>query len=97
MTDKPAAPEIPFVDDLHAAEMFADAMSGLFNFNGNLRMTLEATRVTHRANPAELNRVVIGRLVMPVGAAEKMARAILDFVEQQRRQTEPAPQSTASH
>ena len=56
-------------------------------------MTFEAARVSHVSNPGPIVRVVIGRLVMPAVAAEIMAKAILDFLEQRRGQPAPA-QST---
>ncbi len=43
-------------------------------------------RVDHSKTPGPLNRVVIGRLVMPVQAAEDMARGVLEFLERQRGQ-----------
>jgi hypothetical protein len=95
MTDKT---DSPLIDDPHAPEVFADSLVGMFHFNGNLRLTFETARAAHHTNPAPVNRVVTGRLVMPMAAAENMARGILDFVEQQRRQAAtPAAQSGGMH
>jgi hypothetical protein len=88
MTD---TPETPLIEDPRAPEIFADSLVGMFNFNGNLRLTLEAARAAHHVNPAPVARVVVGRVIMPLAAAENMARGILDFIAQQRRQAEPAP------
>jgi len=74
-------------DNPHAPDVFADTASGLFIFNGNLRLTLESVRVNHVSTPGPVSRVVIGRLVMPLAGAEAMARGILEFIEKQRAGT----------
>jgi hypothetical protein len=87
MTDMPT---LGFIDNPHAPDVFADAVSGLFHVNGMIRMTFESVRVNHATSPGPLNRVVIGRLVMPVNAAEAFARGLLQFIEQQRQPSPPA-------
>ena len=84
MTDTPPAPPINFVDNPHAPDVFADEVTGFYIFAGVLRITLESVRVDHSTSPGPLNRVVIGQLVMPVQAAENMARGVLQFLDQQR-------------
>jgi hypothetical protein len=90
-----APPPVTFVDNPHAPEVFADRAAGFLNFNGNIRIALESARVNHIATPGPVNRVIVGRLVMPIAEAEALARRLLDFIEQQRSQTPPPPsQST---
>jgi hypothetical protein len=85
MTDIPETPSgPPFLDNPHAPDVFADGLTGLFVWNGNFRLTFEALRVSHISTPGPVNRVVIGRLVLPIAAAEAMARSILDMIERQR-------------
>src|SRR5665647_1294000 len=79
MTDIPD--QMGFIDNPHAPDIFADGTTGYFLLNGNLRITFEAARVNHISCPGPINRVVIGRLVMPIEAAEATAKAILDFME----------------
>lgn len=86
---KTPTPPVSFVHDRHSPDIFADAMAGLFFFNGNLRITFESVRVDHATSPGPVDRVVIGRLVMPIAAAEYMARAVLDFVEKQKAPRPP--------
>ena len=88
----PASPPINFVDNPHAPDVFADSATGHFVFAGNLRITFETARVNHVTTPGPINRVVIGRLVMPVHAAEEMAKGILQFLDQQRGQQIQAAQ-----
>jgi hypothetical protein len=48
MTDIPASSTGPtFLDNPHAPDIFADALTGIFVLNGNFRLTLEAVRVSH--------------------------------------------------
>ena len=94
MTDTPD--RIGFIDVPLAPEVFADAATGFFILNGNLRITFEAARVNHVSSPGPVNRVVIGRLIIPAGPAEEMARGILDFLAQQRDVASPTAQGPAT-
>ncbi len=98
MTDiTPGAQTVTFLDNPHAPDVFADAAPGFFNFNGNIRITFESVRVNHATAPGPLTRVVIGRLVMPLAAAEVMAKGLLDFINQQRTQQNPPDQTATRH
>jgi len=91
MTKAPSPP-IPFIDNLSAPDIFSDGATGWLLLNGNIRITFEAVRSSYGAGPG-LNRVVIGRLVLPVDQAEQMATGLLEFIKQQRAKvstTEPA-------
>lgn len=85
--------EMEFIDAPHAQEFFADGTSGLFLANGNVRITFEAARANHTTPPAPVNRVVVGRVVMPAAAAEKLAHAILKFLEDKKNKITPSAQS----
>jgi hypothetical protein len=85
-----------FIDNPQAPDLFADAATGFFIFGGTLRIALESFKVDHTASPGPVNRVVIGRLVMPIEQAENLAKGILDFLEKQRSQPAPNAQSTQS-
>lgn len=76
MADRPT----PVIYDAHTPDLFADGTTGFFNFNGNVRITLESFRPNHVTNPAVVERVVVGQLVMPLEAARKLARALLEFI-----------------
>jgi hypothetical protein len=95
MTDitAPVAPPVNFLDNPNAPDVFADAAAGFFNFAGNIRISLESVRVNHITTPGPINRVVLARLVMPMDAAEALARGLLDFITQQRTQQNPPPQT----
>ncbi|MBC7101671.1 MAG: hypothetical protein H5U13_00370 [Parvibaculum sp.] len=80
-----------FIDNPHAPDLFSDSVTGFFHFSGNIKITFESARVDHSSSPGPINRVVIGRLVMPIAAAEGFARGLLDFIEKQRQQAESTP------
>jgi hypothetical protein len=87
---------LPLIDDPHANDIFVDGSAGIHVFNGIARIALETVRVDHSSNPPATSRVLVGRLVMPLAAAESMARAILAMIEQYRdTQIPPAPTSSA--
>jgi voltage-gated potassium channel Kch len=96
MTDITQAPsaQLGFLDNPHAPDVFADAATGWFHFNGNVRITFETVRVNHVSSPGPAARVVIGRLVMSLQSAESMARGLLEFIEAQRSQPQAVAQST---
>jgi hypothetical protein len=85
-------PPLTFIDNPHAPEVFADSATGFFNLAGNIRITFESLRVNHATTPGPINRVVMGRIVMPIDAAEALARGLLDFIHQQRTQQNPPAQ-----
>jgi hypothetical protein len=98
MTDiTPRTASVSFLDNPHAPDVFADSATGFFNFNGNIRITFESVRVNHASAPGPITRVAIGRLVMPLVAAEGMAKGLLDFINQQRTQQNPPDQAATRH
>ncbi len=82
-----------FFNSPTAPDVFVDSAIGFFSFNGNMRITFEAVRSDYSQDPANLDHVVVGRLVMPVSAAEAMARTILQQIESLANQ--PIPASTS--
>ena len=64
-----------------APDVFADEASGFFVHNGVVRITFASARVNHVSSPGPINRVVIGRLVMPVAAAQNLAIGLFDFLK----------------
>jgi hypothetical protein len=88
MTDKaPKAPQIEFVDNPSAPEIFADEAIGAFFNNGCVRVAFASRRMDHGAEPAIPSRVVTGRLVLPVPAAIALQRLLSEFLEKIQMQT----------
>jgi hypothetical protein len=94
MTNISPTPALGFIDNPHAPDVFADGTTGFFVAGGNIRITFESLRVSHTASPGPVNRVVIGRLVMPLEQAENLAKGLLNMIEKHRSQPEPSAQST---
>ena len=70
-------------DDPKAPEIYATAATGFFNANGMISITLESPRADHSKTPAPVNRVVVGRLVLPTAGAQALAVGLFDFLEKQ--------------
>lgn len=85
-----------FVDSAYVPEIYADAGTGTFTPNGNMKVTLESWRVDHSVSTGPLQRVVIGRLVMPLDQAEALARNIIEVVESRKTETKKSGSSKKS-
>jgi hypothetical protein len=72
---------IKFIDNPHAPVVFAEEAVGFFMLNGNLHITLASPRVDHTQEPGPINKVVMARLVMPIGNAHALAIGIYDFLK----------------
>ena len=75
-------PRVPitFIDNPHAPEFFADEASGIAFLNENIRLTFESMRVNHVTSPGPVNRVVIGRLVIPLAGAERLRDLLTNYI-----------------
>ena len=76
---------------LHSAltpDVYADNAIGIHTFAGNMRITFESLRSDYTGGQGVAESVIIGRLIMPVEAAERMAHFILLQVERLKTQVE---------
>jgi hypothetical protein len=83
MTNNPddSEPQFGFIDNSLAPDVFADNVTGLFFFGGNIRLTLETLRVNHVTTPGPVNRVVIGRLILPLQAAKNLRDTLVEYLK----------------
>ena len=65
--------ELKFIDDPHAPELYASNFSGIQLLQGNAVITLESARADHSTGAGSVNRVVVGRIVMPIAVAQSLA------------------------
>ena len=86
------SPEPRFIDNPHAPDFFADAVTGSFLFSGVLRLTFERLCIEHSTSPGPANRVVIGRLVMPLAAAENLRDMLIKWIENYKANPSGPPQ-----
>jgi hypothetical protein len=92
MVEQAPTRSITFVDNPHAPEVFAFQVSGVAFFGGNIHLTFEAPRINHIKSPGPLNRVVVGRLVMPFAGAEGLRDLLADYLPKVKA-GETAPQA----
>jgi hypothetical protein len=71
------------LDNPQAPEIFAVAATGFFNANGLISITLESARADHTKAPGPVNRIVVGRIIMPAAGAQALAVGLFDFLEKQ--------------
>ena len=78
--EAPAA-QVAFLDNPFAPEVYADTVTGYFVRNGVISITFESGRVNHVTSPGPINRVVIGRVVLPISGAQDLAVGLYDFLK----------------
>ena len=85
MTQNKPAVAVPtainFIDNPLALDIFADTAVGFTNFNGVVRIALASSRTHHAGAAGPVNQVVVGRLVMPIQAAQNLAVGVFDFLK----------------
>ena len=81
-TPPPSPPPVSFINSPHAPDLLADDAIGFFVHRGIVRITLATGRWNHAAAPpGAIDRVVIGRLAMPVEGAHALAIGLYDFLK----------------
>jgi hypothetical protein len=80
MADQPQVPV--FIDSPHTPTFYATGIAGLWLNHGAVHMTFETARIDHSTTPGALQRVAVGTLVMPVGAAQAFAVALFKFLSE---------------
>jgi len=58
------------IDDPHAPEFFATSCCGFSIGQGHVTLTFESARCNHFDPKCSMNRVVVGRIVLPIQAAQ---------------------------
>ncbi len=76
----PGAPK--FIDDPGAPEIYASNFSGIQLSLGNAVITLESVRADHSAGAGAVNRVVVGRIVLPVAVAHALVLQLHELLAQ---------------
>ncbi len=76
------SPAIEFIDDPHAPELYASNFSGIQVLQGNVIVTLESARADHSTGAGSINRVVVGRIVMPFAVARSLALQLNNLLGQ---------------
>ena len=85
---------VNFMDNPHAPDVFADRVTGIAFYSGVIRLTFETSRADHSTSPGPVNRVVIGRLIMPLDGVKGLRDLLIehiDKIEKQGTGVPPAP------
>ncbi len=70
---EPVVAEGPrLIDDPHAPEFFATSCCGFSIGQGHVTLTFESARCNHFDPKCSMNRVVVGRIVLPIKAAQAL-------------------------
>ena len=86
-------PAIPLINDPHAPEVFTTGCCGLSIGAGTVAVTFESARCDHSDPNCAMQRVVVNRLVMPIGAAQALVLQLNDAL--QRSGLSPSHAATA--
>jgi hypothetical protein len=97
MTTQAELPKVEFIDNPNAPDVFAAEAFGFFINAGNIHITFTTLRVNHSTSPGPVSRVVIGRLVMPIGGAQALASGLYDFLKRSGLDPVPTPDKDKSH
>jgi hypothetical protein len=60
------------IDDPHAPEFFATSCCGFSIGQGHVTLTFESARCNHFDPQSAMSRVVVGRIVLPIQAAQAL-------------------------
>jgi hypothetical protein len=74
---------VTFLNNPHSPDVFSTDATGFVVMEGTIGITFESSKIDHSTSPGPTNRVVIGRLVMPIPAAQRLALGLYDFLEKQ--------------
>jgi hypothetical protein len=84
-----------FVDNPAAPVLFSGGVSGFFIHEGVVTITFEVAAPQHTLPPGLARRTVIGRLVMPIPASQRLALSLIDFLKKQGFDPVPAAPAVA--
>ena len=80
--EEPAPPSVTFIDNPHSPELFATDFSGIFLHTGGVvTVTYESARIDHVTAPGPVNRVVVGRVSLPLESAQRLCLGLYDFLK----------------
>lgn len=93
----PKRPSEPLlIDNPFAPELLATGFAGFANLGGLIQLTFESLRGDHGSGSPKIDRVVVGRLILPVATAQALVTALNAFLEQQGHSPSQAAAAGAS-
>ncbi len=77
------AGNIPVVAHPHLPDIFADEALSFDLVNGTVRISLASLKMAEPTAPSPMHYVTVGRLVMTVPGAQRLAIALFDYLKKQ--------------
>ena len=77
------AAQPPLIDHCFAPELFATGVSGLACIADGIHLTLDSMRCDHSQPTPVLERIVVGRVILPIATAQALVTSLNLFLEQQ--------------
>ena len=74
---------VPVVSHPHLSDLFADEAIGYDQRDGTVRITLATLKMSEPAGPSPMQFVAVGRVVMTVPGAQRLALSLFDFLKKQ--------------
>jgi hypothetical protein len=74
-------PPLPLIDNPSAPDLFADEAVGFFVVNNTMRITFASARADHTTSSGTKTRVVTGRLVIPIAAADRLQKMLTTIID----------------
>jgi len=92
MTKSSIPKRIPLalIENPFAPDLFADEAVGFLVVNNTMRITFASAKADHTTNAGTKTRVVTGRLVMPVAAADGLHRLLTTLIDNMKSLNQPA-------
>ncbi len=79
--EEPAQPSL--IDNPFAPELFASGFAGFCHSAGMVQLTLDSVRCDHSRTHPVMERVVVGRVTLPIPVAQALVTTLNSFLEQQ--------------
>jgi hypothetical protein len=76
-------PKLDLIDDWHGPETYASEIVGYSLNSGNVTLTLASNRALFSSAGHETKRVVVGRVVLSLTAAQALSFELYDFLKTQ--------------
>jgi len=74
--------EVKLYDNPHGVEIYAEGVHNLFANSGNVTLALYCTRSSSPGTNDQVYRSIVGRVTLPVAAAQVLAETLFGFLKQ---------------
>ena len=93
---RPASAQPPLIDHCFAPDLFATGIAGLACIGDGIHLTLDSLRCDHSQPTPVMERLVVGRIILPIATAQALVTSLNLFLEQQGMSPSKAAAAGAS-